>query len=443
MTEKFKNLIMNNKFMKNNVVKNSLIIMYGQTIASVISFFNAFLVLRVIGVYGNGVIAIAASYSSIFNGLFNFQSYNAVIKFGAEALEQNDMHKYKKYLKQAFIQDVATAILAFVVGFLCIETVGRFMKWDSQMIFYIKIYMMTILFNITGSLSALLRLHDEFKVGAIIAIRVTVIKLLILLLTLPIKLNLTFYILLEIVLTIVSNIMLFYYAFKCLKKYNCQDFLKVKIEFDKEFTMFNFYNNIVSTIDMPTGQLVNLVINKFLGVSEVGIYNVFTRFGALVTRDTTPVSQSLLPELSKLVAKGEKKNAFSIVRKIFMYTTAGGGAVIVFVVLTYKLWLGLFIPVNIKNLIGLIVYFVYLTVTSAVAGVHLLFVSLNLVRYNLPVTFICNCIYLVMLYVFATNWGLLGILLALIIQAIMIATVKLIILRNDKDKSSGGELCAS
>ena len=38
--------------------------------------------------YGNGVIAIAASYSSIFNGLFNFQSYNAVIKFGAEALEQ-------------------------------------------------------------------------------------------------------------------------------------------------------------------------------------------------------------------------------------------------------------------------------------------------------------------------------------------------------------------
>ena len=98
---------------------------------------------------------------------------------------------------------------------------------------------------------------------------------------------------------------------------------------------------------------------------------------------------------------------------------------------------------NIKNLIGLIVYFVYLTVTSAVAGVHLLFVSLNLVRYNLPVTFICNCIYLVMLYVFATNWGLLGILLALIIQAIMIATVKLIILRNDKDKSSGGELCAS
>ena len=207
--------------------------------------------------------------------------------------------------------------------------------------------------------------------------------------------------------------------------------------------MFNFYNNIVSTIDMPTGQLVNLVINKFLGVSEVGIYNVFTRFGALVTRVTTPVSQSLLPELSKLVAKGEKKNAFSIVRKIFMYTTAGGGAVIVFVVLTYKLWLGLFIPVNIKNLIGLIVYFVYLTVTSAVAGVHLLFVSLNLVRYNLPVTFICNCIYLVILYVFATSWGLLGILLALIIQAIMIATVKLIILRNDKDKSSGGELCAS
>ena len=118
-----------------------------------------------------------------------------------------------------------------------------------------------------------------------------------------------------------------------------------------------------------------------------------------------------------------------------MYTIAGGSTVIVFVILTYKLWLGLFIPVNIKNLIGLIVYFTYLIVTSAVAGVHLLFVSLNLVRYNLPITFICNFIYVILLYALTTNLGLLGMLLSLIIQSIMISSFKLIILRKDDNRA--------
>lgn len=425
MFEKIKNKIMNN-----NIVKNAFIMFSGQTIASVIGFLNTFLVLKAIGLEGNGIIAIAANYAGMFNGLFNFQSYNAMIKFGADALEKNDMPQFKKYLKQAVLQDVLTAILAFVVGYICIDYVSDFFNWDSQMVSYIKLYLLIIPFNISGSINALIRLNNDFVVGAKIGIQMTLVKTMLLLIGIVAKCNFTYYIILEIIMSIISSSLYIKSAIKYLKLNNCTDFLKVKIGFDKEFTMFNIYNNIVSTLDMPTGQITTLIINKLLGVSEVGVYNVIAKFGTLVTQVTGPLTQSLFPELSKIVAKDDEKGAFIIVKKIFLYTMGGGVSVALFTIISYKLWLGLFIPSTFENGALMSIYVMYITITSAVAGIHLLFVCLNLVRYNVPIVIACNTVYLGLLYILAIKFRLFGIIIALILQAIMVATIKYIIMKR-------------
>ena len=425
MFEKIKNKIMNN-----NIVKNAFIMFSGQTIASVIGFLNTFLVLKAIGLEGNGIIAIAANYAGMFNGLFNFQSYNAMIKFGADALEKNDMPQFKKYLKQAVLQDVLTAILAFVVGYICIDYVSDFFNWDSQMVSYIKLYLLIIPFNISGSINALIRLNNDFVVGAKIGIQMTLVKTMLLLIGIVAKCNFTYYIILEIIMSIISSSLYIKSAIKYLKLNNCTDFLKVKIGFDKEFTMFNIYNNIVSTLDMPTGQITTLIINKLLGVSEVGVYNVIAKFGTLVTQVTGPLTQSLFPELSKIVAKDDEKGAFIIVKKIFLYTMGGGVSVALFILISYKLWLGLFIPSTFENGALMSIYVMYITITSAVAGIHLLFVCLNLVRYNVPIVIACNTVYLGLLYILAIKFRLFGIIIALILQAIMVATIKYIIMKR-------------
>ena len=425
MFEKIKNKIMNN-----NIVKNAFIMFSGQTIASVIGFLNTFLVLKAIGLEGNGIIAIAANYAGMFNGLFNFQSYNAMIKFGADALEKNDMPQFKKYLKQAVLQDVLTAILAFVVGYICIDYVSDFFIFFSQMVSYIKLYLLIIPFNISGSINALIRLYNDFVVGAKIGIQMTLVKTMLLLIGIVAKCNFTYYIILEIIMSIISSSLYIKSAIKYLKLNNCTDFLKVKIGFDKEFTMFNIYNNIVSTLDMPTGQITTLIINKLLGVSEVGVYNVIAKFGTLVTQVTGPLTQSLFPELSKIVAKDDEKGAFIIVKKIFLYTMGGGVSVALFTIISYKLWLGLFIPSTFENGALMSIYVMYITITSAVAGIHLLFVSLNLVRYNVPIVIACNTVYLGLLYILAIKFRLFGIIIALILQAIMVATIKYIIMKR-------------
>ena len=258
----------------------------------------------------------------------------------------------------------------------------------------------------------------------------TLVKTMLLLIGIVAKCNFTYYIILEIIMSIISSSLYIKSAIKYLKLNNCTDFLKVKIGFDKEFTMFNIYNNIVSTLDMPTGQITTLIINKLLGVSEVGVYNVIAKFGTLVTQVTGPLTQSLFPELSKIVAKDDEKGAFIIVKKIFLYTMGGGVSVALFTIISYKLWLGLFIPSTFENGALMSIYVMYITITSAVAGIHLLFVCLNLVRYNVPIVIACNTVYLGLLYILAIKFRLFGIIIALILQAIMVATIKYIIMKR-------------
>lgn len=420
-----------NKIKNNNIIKNSLIIFTGQGISSVIAFVNTFLLIKAIGVYGNGVLAAVQSYTAIFNGIFNFQSYSAVIKFGAEALEKNDENKFKQYLKQALIQDVITAIVAFIVGYLLIDIIGNFMAWDIQMKIFVRIYLITILFNITGSVTGMLRLKDEFKVIALSGVQITFVKCILLVIAGILNCSFEFYLGIEIVYNIILNLSLFYYGYKSLKKYNISDFYKVKINFDKEFTKFNFYNNIVSTFDMPTVQFTNLIINKMLGVSALGLYSIFNKFGTIINRVTGPIGQSLLPELSKIVAKDNKKYARNIVYKIVVYTNLIGAIAVIGVIVTQGIWLKYFMPANLQNIISLVFYLAYVVLTSSFISINLFFVSLNLVKYNLPIVIGLNTLYLISVYILVISMGINGIILALLLKEVVQAVIKWIIIKRN------------
>lgn len=426
MIEKVKN-----KIKENNILKNTLILFSGQSFASIIGIFNTVLLIKAIGVQGNGILALIMSYSAIFNGIFNFQSYNAVIKYGTDALEKKLDNLYKQVLKQAFLQDILTAILAFIVAYLCVGVVSRFMGWDSEIIFYIKIYLITILMNITGVFTGILRLHDKFIVIAKLNVQVNVFRFIFMILGLMLKLPFAYYVVVEIILTGISSFILIGSSIKVLKVTGFCDFLKVNIGFDKEFTKFNFYNNIVSTIDLPVGQLVTFIINKFVGVTEVGIYSILLKLGSIISKITEPMGQALLPELSKLVAKDKIKDAKNIIKKIFIYTNFIGLVAIVISVICSPIWFKLFMPLTYKNICLYIAYMVYITFISSVTGIHLFFISMNLVKYNIPIVILVNIIYVILVFILGREIGLFGIILALILQAAMVVVAKMLVIKKN------------
>ena len=411
-------------FKEYDFLKNAFSIFYLQIIASIFGFVNTFLLLKAIGVAGIGIIAILTTYVNFYIGIFSFQSYSAIIKFGQEAIEDNNKLLLKTYFKKAFFQDVFSSLLTLIVAFLCIKFTSEYFEITKKAQEYIYLYLILIPFSVFRSVSAVLRLNNDFKTGPTIAIVSSIVRLVLIIIGILMNLNLSFFIISELILGVFGYVLHIIAGVSCLKKMNCLDFYKIKLKRDKRFTYFNVYNNLVSTLDLPTGQLTNFIINKLLGIEVFGVFNVISKFGAIINQVNGALTQSLFPELSKLVAKKEINSAFSIIKNTFFVITIIGLILSIIFLLTYKFWLYYLIPASTYNGYSLSIYTIYISITGAVAGVHLLFLSLNLVKYNIPIVILCNSIYILALILLSGWFGLIGAISALLFQTLLISSIK-------------------
>lgn len=422
---------------RSNIVKNFSIVLVGDGVASIFSFLNVILITKTIGVVGVGLLTIVQTYSNTFNQLFSFQSYFAVTKYVTEALERNDKKKATHYVKQGLILDTTTSLLALIIGFLALDYVNRYFHWDKNLIFYIRLYLITFVFNIIGTAQAIIRTFDKFKFTSYINILGAFLRMILYLFGFFFHQTIYYFVLTEIFIVSLSNILLIVVAFRILKENGLNHLLSVATKFDKEFFMFNFYNNLVTTIDLPLGQLTTLFINKFLGIKEVGIYNIIQRLGSVFLKISSPLSQVVYPELTKQIAKNNFREAYKLAKKLFVnFSLLGAALLVLFTAFIFLL------NEKLMNLLGLTIdyrsfyilmamYICYLIFTVAFIGLHELFVAIGYVSYNVPIIIVANSIYVILIFKFVPTSGLVGLFIILIIQIFLVVLPKLMIIKKN------------
>ena len=410
---------------KSNIVRHSVELFFTQGFASVIAMVNTSLMVKSLGMTAVGIVGSIVAYATFFDGLLNFQSYNSVIKYGSEAKAENNTERLFSYFRMAFYQDAVTAILAALLGAVCMETVSSWLQWSNEVKELALFYLITIPMNINGSTNGVLRLNDKFTYTGTISIITNALKTVFLVLMMNRGFTVREYLYVEIGRIFLYNVTVFVVSNHVnIKKYGRSPYAG-RFVFDKEFTKYNIYNNLRTTVDMPTGQVVNLLINKFLGFEAVGIYTVLTKIGSIVSKVTSPISQSMLPEISMMVAKGKKKRAWQIGKKLFIYVNAIGVLAAFIMCLMYKLWMPFFMEVTMKNNLYFGFYILYLAFTSASVGIHSYFIACNYVKANLYISCICNVLYILLLFLTIQRFELYAVIGSLLGQAMLVMLCKL------------------
>lgn len=128
------------KLLKVNLIRNLLIVLTGDGLVAILSIVNFSLIVKAIGLDGNGILIMVQSYCLLFDTLINFQSFTSLIKFLPIAFKNNDKKLAAGYISQAIKLDAITAFLAFLLANILASLVARFMEWDYQMVKYIHIY---------------------------------------------------------------------------------------------------------------------------------------------------------------------------------------------------------------------------------------------------------------------------------------------------------------
>lgn len=421
-----------NIFRNNRLVNNFAILLSGEGIISLMSMLSLAIIIKAIGLELNGVILSIQTYCLLLNNIFAFKSFQALIKYVSVAIEKKEDSKIKSYILQSYVLDIISVIISVVVGYVFLNIYARFMHWNTDVIFYCKLYLIASLFQIQGTPTGILRTFNKFNYITYNNIFVSIIKFVLYVIGLFMGFGFGYFILVEIINYILPNIILNVLSYKTLKYYNIEDFYNIKFKFDKEFFKFNFYSNISSTIDIPVGELTTVLINKYLGFEQISIYKIFEKLSSIIGKLGSPLNQIIYPEMANKIAKKDYYNAKKLNEKLMKYIALLGVVVLIGVAATYKLWIWIFIrDYNTTIIISLLVYLAYIVFTNATSGVHSLFMALNFIKYNIPILLIVNIVYLGVLFLMIINVGLLGVIIALFLQAISVVVIKLIIMNKN------------
>lgn len=430
---------------KNKLVKNILTLLTGDGVVSIIGIVNLIIILQTIGMEDNGKIIIAQTYCMLFNDIFNFQSFNAIIKYLSSALEKNDLEKARLYIKQAYILDIFGAFIATVFGYVFVNLTASILEWDSEIKILIYLYMISVLFNIKGASIGILRYFNKYKSIVLINVSVSFIKLFFYLFGYFYKADIIYFIIVETISSIIPQVLIILWALRVTKNNKLDGFATMKLKFDKNFLWFNFYNNLVLTIDIPRAYLSTFLVNKFLGLSETSVLKIIEKLCSLLSKFNGPINQVVYPELAKLVANKQFEKARVTTLKIAFYVLIIGAIVVGFLVISQDLWVDYIFDKNINYSSPLLLALIVALLSTASVSTHNLFTAYGLVKYDAIIAFIVNSLFIAFLLFSVRSMGLLGVYIANGFQIVTIVALKWILIKYfyNKEKKvlviSGGE----
>lgn len=422
--------LLKDKIFKNNIAKNFLVVFLGDGFSSVLTLLNLSIMIKVLGLNESSIVNLVISYTLVFDTIFNFQSFNSIIRFLPRALIDKDFLKVKGYLQQGFILDIVTALISFFAANLFLEFICNIFKWDRDIVNLIRVYSFSILFNLTGTSIGIIRVFNKFKYSSYINVFVNSLKFIFYLLSFIINVNMWYFILVELWFGLISSILLLIVTNFIIFKNNLRGIFKNRVVWDKKFLKFNFYCNFMTTLDVPISHLTPFLINKFVGIEFISIYKVIEKIGGIVAKIASPLLNIIYPEISTKVSEEKEKEAVSLVRKLFFIIILFGSLIIVFLSLTYKLWINILILDGEKYVLNVLFYVLFVIIKFSFVGVYPLFISLGYIKYNVYIVVIANLIYLGVIRFFSSNFNINGVIISQCIQVFIVIFMQILIMKK-------------
>lgn len=408
--------------------RNAATALMGTSGAQAIGMVTLAIFVQSLGVTQYAYFVLGQQFMTVVDALVNFQSWQAVIKYGADAKVKGDTKRLFADLKMGLTLDVITALAGTLVGIFVLGFVGDLMQWGPDVRLAAFVFSLEIVFHIEGSSIGILRLFDKFKWTAIASITLAVVKLVLVggYCLAPVEHTFLGYVLVYVVTDIANHLTVLVLALFFLhKNYSLRAVLRAPFsDADRGFVSFCVWSNIGTTVDVPVKYLDVFIISA-VSVEMVAVYKVYKQALNVFSLLTNPISTAIMPQMSELVSEKREKEAYRVVLKI-----RNAICVVMVVCLTlvailgyplFGFFFGEAYAVNLPLFLVLLVIHFYALMYVAL---HPYFYSLGLAKEDSFINLISNIIYLLVAFALVNILGIYAIVLAIALQYLATNLIK-------------------
>lgn len=415
------------------LVKNVSTIVVGQGGASALNMVTTFASASVLGATGYGSLMIGQTFMQAVDAFLNFQSWQGVIRYGSICLERKDDDGLASTIKAGFFVDVVSAVLGCAAAFAIVPLVAGLLGWDAVSTMAATIFCFEIIVHIEGTPTGVLRLFDKFNYVAIYAVSMAALKLaLVAAVLFVLGPNVVAIACVYCAVDIMKNVTLFILAlFVVTKRIGLKRVVTSKRRnLPKGFFSFTLWSNLAGTADAPI-QYFDVFFLSMLSSEVVGVFKFFKQLLTAFTLLSTPVQQAIMPQLAELIAKGQKKQAYGVVKKIERIFIKVVSPCAVLAIAAVPPVLGYFMDPLYGSYWYLFAALAALTVVSITfSALHPCFSAYGFSKQSAGITLLANVAYLVACYLLLGVVGVMAIPLSMGIQYALAIGIKTLYIKR-------------
>jgi len=409
---------------------NAGILLGANGIAAVLGFVVAILTARTLGPEKYGILALVLVYERTIGKLVTFNVWQAIIKYGSDALQVDDSQALRQLIKFGFSLDVSSAVIGTLLAIVLSGPVIGLLGWDQTVRPLLVLYSILILFSLSGTPIGILRLFNRFDLLSYTAVLGMLVRLVGVVWCLLTGQGLFSFVLVYFITGIVGQL---YQVFASLWVLRKQDFGNIIREplfgIRSRFPGIWDYvwtTNLTMTVRMLSREADSLFIAGLTTPAALGLFNVAKQFSQVLPKFSDPLSQSIYPELARSWAKGDTKQFVSQIKRTTLFAIvfafSGWFAFVLFGRWVISLTVGPEFQdaylVTVFYMLALVVFLCSFTLTPSL-------LAIGLARKSFFANLVATFLYFALLFPFVRAFGIVGASLAylgflLIWPAIMI-----------------------
>jgi O-antigen/teichoic acid export membrane protein len=255
-----------------------------------------------------GVLVLIITYVDIVDRLINFQSGQAIVKFGADTLALERRDRFREVAAFCLAIDFLTAVLAAGLAFLCAPLFGMLFTWSEETVALTQLYALVCFLHLRGAPSGILRLLEEVRSLATISVFAQAIKLVAVSVAIGTGFSFSMFLLAWALSDLAGSVALLVVAWikgRRLILVPGFDDLRRSIHSGRlELLRFVIFTNLNSSLRMASRQLDFPIVGFVLGEQATGVYAFAKNLASIPGRLTDPLYLAIYPILSNLFAVG-------------------------------------------------------------------------------------------------------------------------------------------
>jgi len=407
------------------VFKNAGFLMSGKLANGLLGLIYFGLAAHGLGVKQFGILILVQTYIQVITGITTFQSWQAVIRYGAICLEQKDVLSLQKLIKFTSLLDVAGVAVGAIIAYMCAPLIASYVGWSEEVVAYARPYSFLILFTIVATPTGILRLNDRFDLLAIQAVVPSMVRVIGVVIAYFLDAPFWAYLLAWFVAGMVGGLTLLVMGWlEALRQgwlYSLTFSLSNLTSPHRGIVKFSIVSNLHSSLLIVPSHMSTFLIGIVATPTAAGLFKVAREMATALTKPAELLTQSIYPEFARLGGRDSWQDFARLIIRSTIVAGSLGLVVLIVIIVLGKTFLSLaFGPEFVSAYWVLVLLVAAATLTIAAFGLDPAMYAMG--RPSIPLTvntIVILAVYLPVLIVLTPRMGPAGAGVAMLISSIL------------------------